>query len=84
MDCCEDHWLDKPEVDFLKLELSIRYHNMMACRGASLNQLKPVRAIMDERKRKIFYTGLCVNGYKRFHTTALTCDGIKAYYNCDG
>lgn len=28
---------------------------MMVFRGASLNQLKPVRIIMNERQRKFFY-----------------------------
>lgn len=54
-DCYEDHWLDKPEVYFLQPETSLLYRDMMVFRGASLNQLKPVRVIMNERQRKFFF-----------------------------
>ncbi len=54
-DCYDDHWLDKPEVYFLQPETSLLYRDMMVFRGASLNQLKPVRVIMNERQRKFFF-----------------------------
>ena len=54
-DCYEDHWLDKPEVYFLQPETSLLYRDMMVFRGASMNQLKPVRVIMNERQRKFFF-----------------------------
>lgn len=56
-DCYDDHWLDKPEVYFLQPETSILYRDMMVYSGASMNQLKPVRVIMNEKQRK-FYFGL--------------------------
>ncbi len=55
MDCYKDHWLDKPEVYFLQPETSLLYRDMMVFKGASLNQLKPVRVIMNERQRKFFF-----------------------------
>ncbi|MBR2067681.1 MAG: GH3 auxin-responsive promoter family protein [Solobacterium sp.] len=55
LDCYKDHWLDKPEVYFLQPETSLLYRDMMVFRGASLNQLKPVRVIMNERQRKFFF-----------------------------
>jgi hypothetical protein len=55
MDCYEDHWLDKPEVYFLQPETSILYRDMMVFRGASMNQLKPVRVIMNQRQKKFFF-----------------------------
>lgn len=55
LDCYEDHWLDKPEVYFVQPETSLLYRDMMVFRGASLNQLKPVRVIMNERQRKFFF-----------------------------
>ncbi len=55
MDCYEDHWLDKPEVCFLQPQTSLLYRDMMVYRGASMNQLKPVRVIMNERQRKFFF-----------------------------
>lgn len=54
-DCYADKWLDKPEVHFLQPETSLLYRDMMVYRGASLNQLKPVRVIMNERQRKFFF-----------------------------
>lgn len=54
-DCYDDHWLDKPEVYFLQPETSILYRDMMVYNGSSMNQLKPVRVIMNERQRKFFY-----------------------------
>lgn len=54
-DCYDDHWLDKPEVWLLQPETSLLYRDMMVFRGASLNQLKPVRVIMNERQRKFFF-----------------------------
>ena len=54
-DCYDDHWLDKPEVYFLQPETSLLYRDMMVFRGASMNQLKPVRVIMNERQRKFFF-----------------------------
>ena len=54
-DCVDDHWLDKPEVYFLQPETAILYRDMMVYRGASMNQLKPVRVIMNERQRKFFF-----------------------------
>ncbi len=54
-DCYADHWLDKPEVFFLQAETSLLYRDMMVFKGASLNQLKPVRVIMNERQRKFFF-----------------------------
>ncbi len=53
-DCVDDKWLDKPEVYFLQPETSFLYRDMMVFKGASLNQLKPVRVIMNERQRKFF------------------------------
>lgn len=55
MGCYEDHWLDKPEVYFLQPETSILYRDMMVFRGASMNQLKPVRVIMNQRQKKFFF-----------------------------
>ena len=54
-DCFADHWLDKPDVYFLQPETQLLYRDMMVMRGASLNQLKPVRVIMNERQRKFFF-----------------------------
>ncbi len=54
-DCYDDHWLDKPEVYFLQPETSILYRDMMVYRGSSMNQLKPVRVIMNEKQRKFFF-----------------------------
>lgn len=54
-DCYDDHWLDKPEVFFLQPETSLLYRDMMVFKGASLNQLKPVRVIMNERQKKFFF-----------------------------
>lgn len=54
-DCYEDSWLDKPEVYFLQPETQFLYRDMMVMRGASMNQLKPVRVIMNERQRRFFY-----------------------------
>ncbi len=54
-DCYDDHWLDKPEVYFLQPETSLLYRDMMVFKGASLNQLKPVRVIMNERQKKFFF-----------------------------
>jgi len=54
LDCYEDHWLDKPEVWFLQAQTSLLYRDMMVFKGASLNQLKPVRVIMNERQKKFF------------------------------
>ena len=54
-DCYADHWLDKPEVYLLQPETQLLYRDMMVMRGASLNQLKPVRVIMNERQRKFFF-----------------------------
>ena len=54
-DCYADHWLDKPEVYFLQPETQLLYRDMMVMRGASMNQLKPVRVIMNERQRKFFF-----------------------------
>lgn len=54
-DCCDDNWLEKPEVYFLQPETSILYRDMMVFRGASMSQLKPVRVIMNERQRKFFF-----------------------------
>ncbi len=55
LDCYDDHWLDKPEVYFLQPETSILYRDMMVYSGASMNQLKPVRVIMNEKQRKFFF-----------------------------
>ncbi|MBR5336371.1 MAG: GH3 auxin-responsive promoter family protein [Lachnospiraceae bacterium] len=54
-DCYDDHWLDKPEVWFLQPQTSLLYRDMMVFKGASLNQLKPVRVIMNERQKKFFF-----------------------------
>lgn len=54
-DCYADNWLGKPEVWFLQPETSLLYRDMMVFRGSSLNQLKPVRVIMNERQRKFFF-----------------------------
>ena len=54
-DCYADNWLGKPEVYFLQPETSLLYRDMMVYRGASLNQLKPVRVIMNERQRRFFF-----------------------------
>ena len=54
-DCYADGWLGKPEVFFLQPETSLLYRDMMVMRGASMNQLKPVRVIMNERQRKFFF-----------------------------
>ncbi|WP_352398065.1 hypothetical protein [[Clostridium] aminophilum] len=55
LDCYKELWLDKPEVYFLQPETSLLYRDMMVMRGASMNQLKPVRVIMNERQRKFFF-----------------------------
>ena len=55
-DCYDDEWLDKPEVYFLQPETSILYRDMMVFKGASLNQLKPVRVIMNERQKAFFFS----------------------------
>ncbi len=54
-DCYADNWLAKPEVWFLQPQTSLLYRDMMVYRGASMNQLKPVRVIMNERQRKFFF-----------------------------
>lgn len=54
-DCYDDDWLAKPEVFFLQPETSLLYRDMMVFKGASMNQLKPVRVIMNERQRKFFF-----------------------------
>ena len=54
-DCYADHWLDKPEVYFLQPETQLLYRDMMVMRGSSMNQLKPVRVIMNERQRRFFF-----------------------------
>ena len=54
-DCYADHWLDKPEVHFLQPETQLLYRDMMVMGGASMNQLKPVRVIMNERQRRFFF-----------------------------
>lgn len=52
---CADHSLDKPDVYFLQPETSLLYRDLMVFKGASLNQLKPVRVIMNEMQRKFFF-----------------------------
>ena len=54
-DCYDDNWLAKPEVFFLQPQTSLLYRDMMVFRGASMNQLKPVRVIMNERQKKFFF-----------------------------
>ena len=54
-DCYDDNWLDKPEVFFLQPQTSLLYRDMMVFKGASMNQLKPVRVIMNERQKKFFF-----------------------------
>ena len=54
-DCYEDHWLDKPEVCFVYPQTSLLYRDMMVKRGASLNQLKPVRVILNTRQRNFCF-----------------------------
>ncbi len=54
-DCYADKWLDMPDVYFLQPETSLLYRDMMVLKGASLNQLKPVRVIMNETQRKFFF-----------------------------
>ena len=54
-ECYEGDWLDKPDVYFLQPETSLLYRDLMVLRGASLNQLKPVRVIINERQRKFFF-----------------------------
>ncbi len=54
-DCYADKWLDMPDVYFLQPETSLLYKDMMVAKGASLNQLKPVRVIMNEVQRKFFF-----------------------------
>lgn len=54
-ECYDDNWLDKPEVCFLQPQTSLLYRDMMVFRGASLNQLKPVRVIMNEKQRQFFF-----------------------------
>ncbi len=54
-DCVDDNWLDKPGVYFLQPQTAILYRDMMVFKGASMNQLKPVRVIMNERQRKFFF-----------------------------
>lgn len=55
LDCYEDKWLDIPKVYFLQPETSLLYRDLMAMKGASVNQLKPVRVIMNEIQRKFFF-----------------------------
>ena len=55
LDCYNDHWLDMPEVFFLQPQTSLLYRDLMAMKGASVNQLKPVRVIMNEMQRKFFF-----------------------------
>ena len=38
-----------------EIKFSLLYRDMMVFKGASLNQLKPVRVIMNERQRKFFF-----------------------------
>ena len=52
---CADHSLDEPDVYFLQPETSLLYRDLMVFKGASLNQLKPVRVIMNEMQRKFFF-----------------------------
>ena len=54
-DCYADKWLDIPDVYFLQPQTQLLYKDMMVYRGASLNQLKPVRIITNERQRKFFF-----------------------------
>lgn len=55
-DCYVEKWLDMPDVYFLQPETSLLYRDMMVAKGASLNQLKPVRVIMNEKQRKFFFS----------------------------
>lgn len=54
-ECWEDNWLGKPEVYWLQPETSLLYRDIMYRKGASLNQLKPVRVIMNETQREFFF-----------------------------
>lgn len=54
-DCYDDKWLGAPKCFFLQPETSLLYRDMMRYQGASLNQLKPVRVITNERQRNFFF-----------------------------
>ena len=54
-DCYADQWLDAPKAYFLQPETSLLYRDMMVNKGASINQLKPVRVIVNETQRKFFF-----------------------------
>ncbi len=47
--------LKKPVAHWLQPETAMLYRDMMVLKGASANQLKPVRVIMNERQRKFFF-----------------------------
>lgn len=48
--------IKKPVAHWLQPETTILYRDMMVFRGASANQLKPVRVIMNEKQRKFFFS----------------------------
>ena len=47
--------LNKPVAHWLQPQTAILYRDMMVYKGASANQLKPVRVIMNEKQRKFFF-----------------------------
>ncbi|MBR5381343.1 MAG: GH3 auxin-responsive promoter family protein [Oscillospiraceae bacterium] len=55
LECVEEGELGKPEAYFLQPETSLLYRDMMVYRGASRDQLKPVRVIVNERQRRFFF-----------------------------
>ena len=47
--------LKKPVAHWLQPQTAILYRDMMVYNGASANQIKPVRVIMNEKQRKFFF-----------------------------
>ena len=47
--------IKKPVAHWIQPETSMLYRDMMVFKGASANQLKPVRVIMNEKQRKFFF-----------------------------
>jgi len=48
--------LQKPVAHWLQPQTAMLYRDMMVFKGASANQLKPVRVIMNEKQRKFFFS----------------------------
>lgn len=54
-DCVAEDWLKVPQAYFLQPQTAALYKDLMVAKGASMNQLKPVRVINNEFQRRFFY-----------------------------